>query len=111
MKKNLEVDWETDSNQTAKILKNIKPELLIIDHYSIDIKWERKIKKYVKKLFVIDDLANRKHNCDYILDYNLVNNYDKRYDRLVSSKTIKLLGPEYIILNKDYRRVFQLKKN
>ena len=30
---------------------------MIVDHYSIDIKWEKLVSHY-KKLMVIDDLAN-----------------------------------------------------
>ena len=49
-----------DVNQTIDVLKSEKVDWLVIDHYGIDYKWEKKIRPYVKKIMVIDDLANRK---------------------------------------------------
>ena len=49
----------------------------MIDHYGIDINWEinltRELYKIINqknsaKIFVIDDLANRKHIADFLLD-------------------------------------------
>ena len=51
--------------------------LLVVDHYSLDQKWEKEIRKFLKvinegkensRLLVIDDLANRKHVSEYLLD-------------------------------------------
>ena len=58
--------WKEDANQTIDVLKSEEVDLLIIDHYGIDQKWEKKIRPYIKKIMVIDDLANRKHYCDLL---------------------------------------------
>lgn len=75
---------------------------LIVDHYSIDTKWESQVKPYVKRLFVIDDLANRSHNCDLILDQNLYEDFQKRYSKLVPKGCIQLLGPKFALLRKEF---------
>ena len=91
----------TVSNATVQILANRRPDWIIVDHYSLDYRWEEKVRPYTKKIMVIDDLANRKHNCDLLLDQNYI--YDQtRYDQLLLTDTIKLLGPKYALLRKDF---------
>lgn len=80
----------------------IKADLLIVDNYLLDYRWEEMLRTSVTKIFVIDDLANRKHSCDMLLDQNFVENMDSRYEGLVSDKTRVLLGPKYAILGKEY---------
>ena len=63
-------DQEKDANDTIKAIKSNKVDWIIIDHYSLDYKWEEKLRRYTMKIMVIDDLANRKHNCDILLDQN-----------------------------------------
>lgn len=77
-------------------------DLYIVDHYGIDETWERKQRSFAKKIMVIDDLANRAHDCDLLLDQNIVPNYEKRYDGLVQKQTIKLLGPNYLIMRDEF---------
>ncbi|OXS77053.1 UDP-2,4-diacetamido-2,4,6-trideoxy-beta-L-altropyranose hydrolase [Lysinibacillus sp. KCTC 33748] len=75
--------------------------LYIIDHYGIDMEWEQNIRFYTKKLVVIDDLA-REHDCDVLLDQNVVPNFKDRYDDLVPKHCIKLLGPKYLIMREEF---------
>lgn len=79
-------------------------DLCIIDHYEIDEKWEQSIRPFVNKIVVIDDLANRHHDCDLLLDQNVVPDFETRYDQLVSQKCIKLLGPAYLIMREEFLR-------
>jgi len=99
----LEVDLIQDAIETKNILqKSGKNNILIIDHYAIDYSWEDEVKNYTNKIIIIDDLANRKHNCDILIDHNLYQNYQNRYDNLVSKDCQKLLGPDYAILRKEF---------
>ncbi|GGE36264.1 UDP-2,4-diacetamido-2,4,6-trideoxy-beta-L-altropyranose hydrolase [Pullulanibacillus camelliae] len=77
-------------------------DCLIVDHYYLDAKWEKVLKPKVKVLMVIDDLANRQHMCDIILDQNLSSNYQKRYDSLIPFNSKKLLGPDYVLLRDEF---------
>lgn len=76
---------------------------LLIDHYEIDFNFESSLKDIFMKIFVIDDLANRKHYCDLLIDHGYYKNQDQRYEKLVSKKTIKLLGPKYAIIKPEFR--------
>ena len=88
-----------DAKQTILILKKIdnSTDLLISDNYKLGFNWEIKIKKYVKKIMVIDDFL-RKHYCNIYLNYNTLS-VDKKY---LPHSCIKLLGPKYVILNPVY---------
>ena len=66
----LTVRQEQDAKETIEAIKNLNLELLIVDSYAIDVKWEKMLRPSVKKIMVIDDLANRKHDCDILLDQN-----------------------------------------
>lgn len=79
-------------------------DLCIIDHYEIDESWEKEIRSFVNKIVVIDDLANRKHDCDLLLDQNVVPDYENRYDELVPAHCLKLLGPNYLIMREEFIR-------
>jgi len=93
-----------DTHKSIAILTefDIQVDILIVDNYFLDFRWEEKLRSSCKKIFVIDDLANRKHSCDMLLDQNLVNNMESRYRHLVSNETKLLLGPKYAILGQEY---------
>ncbi|MFJ8517777.1 UDP-2,4-diacetamido-2,4,6-trideoxy-beta-L-altropyranose hydrolase [Lysinibacillus xylanilyticus] len=94
--------WEKDANETIGVLKQYNVERLIVDHYSIDIKWEQLVRPFVKSIMVIDDLANRKHDCDILLDQNLYLDMETRYEGLVPSSTKMLLGPSHALLRDEF---------
>ena len=91
-----------DALETEKIIKKCPLDLLIVDHYSIDAEWEKYLKGIVKSIIVIDDLANRKHCCELLIDQNYVHEYQKRYQPFVNSSCKTLLGPKYVIIGDEY---------
>jgi len=98
----LGVDWEQDAAETMAAVSDILPQWLIIDHYAIDRRWEEMLRAHVEKIMVIDDLADRLHDCDLLLDQNLYQNMESRYDTLVPSVCQKLLGPRYALLRPEF---------
>lgn len=99
----LTVNWETDVLETIHLLKSQnKFDWLIIDHYALDEKWETKIKPFTKKIMVIDDLADRRHECDILLDQNYYFNKEFRYESLVPKHCKRYLGPEYTLLRHEF---------
>ncbi|MGM9956184.1 MAG: UDP-2,4-diacetamido-2,4,6-trideoxy-beta-L-altropyranose hydrolase [Peribacillus sp.] len=91
-----------DVYQTKEILKTGSTDLLIIDHYAIDEQWERKFRDVSKKIMVIDDLADRKHDCDVLIDQNYHEHSKRRYETLVPSSCKKFLGPSYALLREEF---------
>jgi len=77
-------------------------DILIIDHYGLDLRWEQSMRSFARKIVVIDDLANRRHDCDLLLDQNVIANYESRYDDLVPQHCIKLLGSAYLMMRDEF---------
>lgn len=106
----VEDDWLVVSEQQDAIdfmvaIKNlsINPDLIVIDHYSLSGIWQKSITNNLDvKLLVIDDLANRKHDCDILVDQNYYRNYERRYSGLVPQECALLLGPSYTILRTEF---------
>ncbi|HEK9103241.1 UDP-2,4-diacetamido-2,4,6-trideoxy-beta-L-altropyranose hydrolase [Bacillus cereus] len=100
----LQTSWEIDAQQTINIIsQNISPvDWLIVDHYALDKKWEEKLKEFTQYIMVIDDLADRLHMCDVLLDQNYYTNIDQRYTKLLPKNCIKLLGPKYALLRTEF---------
>jgi UDP-2,4-diacetamido-2,4,6-trideoxy-beta-L-altropyranose hydrolase len=98
----LGASWTNDAAQVNAIVKDINPELLIVDHYALDIKWEQNVKHTTStKMIVIDDLANRKHDCDALIDQTLGRN-EVDYNHLVPKECLLLLGADYAMLRRDF---------
>ena len=90
-----------DEEDCLAILKNNKVDWIVVDHYALDAKWEKVIKAHVGKIMVIDDLANRPHYCDLLLDQNL-GSMAGDYSGKVPSECKVLAGPKYALLRKEF---------
>lgn len=93
-----------DAAQTLAVVQamGVKPDWLIVDHYGIDQYWEKSLRPAVGRIMVIDDLADRQHDCDVLLDQNLVAEMEVRYRARVPAACKHLLGPTYALLHPDY---------
>lgn len=98
----LTVKKSTDMEQCGSLLADLRPELLVVDHYALDEEWERAVRPLVKEIMVIDDLADRKHDCDILLDQNYSPDFLTRYNGLVPSDCRLLLGPRHVILRREF---------
>lgn len=96
----LGVHWATDAEQTKALLSNMYADWLIVDHYAIDSRWEMDLRPKCGKIFAIDDIANRLHIADVLLDQNYSDS--NRYLGRVPHDAVLLLGPEYALLRPEY---------
>ena len=76
-------------------------DLLIIDHYEIDSDYEASCRSFANKVLVIDDLANRKHDCDILLDQTFGRTL-MEYKPLVPEACQILTGSEYALLRPQF---------
>jgi len=102
--KSQRINVKKDAEKTISIIKKHrnKKSLLILDSYILSQEWENRVKPYVKRLIVIDDLMNRKHNCDLIIDQNLHTRMNSLYTKSIPKNCTKLLGPYYAILRNQF---------
>jgi UDP-2,4-diacetamido-2,4,6-trideoxy-beta-L-altropyranose hydrolase len=99
----LPTTWQQDAEQTLEATDRIGPiDWLIVDHYSLDERWERIQRNRVPRILAIDDLADRDHDCDILLDQNLVQGLEGRYRGLVPATCKLLLGPRYALLRPEF---------
>jgi len=100
----LGVPWEEDAKNTIDVLNQFDVDWLIVDHYGIDYKWHSIIRPYVKKILVVDDLANRKLDCDILLDQTLARQ-GASYHGLVNHGCKLLLGAKYAMLRSTFLKL------
>ena len=101
----LEVGQNQDAIDTIQALAGNPCDWLVIDHYAIDHRWELKLRASTKKILVIDDLADRRHECDLLLDQNLFIDMDSRYNNKTPSHCVLLLGSRYALLRDEFVRL------
>lgn len=92
---------QQDASESLAIIDSYKPDWLIVDHYALDEEWESRIRTSVGKLMVIDDLANRKHVCDLLLDQNL-GRQAQDYQTLIPAHCRQLYGPQHALLRSEF---------
>jgi UDP-2,4-diacetamido-2,4,6-trideoxy-beta-L-altropyranose hydrolase len=92
-----------DADATIKALSDQQWDWLVVDHYALDIRWESDLRCTTKKIMVIDDIADRQHDCDVLLDQNLYADMQTRYLDKVPVHCQLLLGPRYALLRDEFR--------
>lgn len=97
----LGANWATDAEQTIQVLGQQSISWVVVDHYALDGRWEQALRSVCKRIMVIDDLADRPHDCDLLLDQNL-NRETYTYAHLVNKKSLVLCGPEYALLRPEF---------
>ncbi len=99
-------DQIRDAAETIGVLQNTgcKPGFVVVDKYGLEAVWERALRPACQGLLVIDDLADRVHDCDILLDPNLYPDLNNRYKGKVRLGCRQLLGPEYLPLRPDFNR-------
>jgi UDP-2,4-diacetamido-2,4,6-trideoxy-beta-L-altropyranose hydrolase len=74
---------------------------LVVDHYGLDATWESSMRGRAKRILAIDDMANRRHDCDALLDHNEWKDGGKRYARLVPKHCVLWVGARYLLLRDE----------
>ena len=97
----LGADWQADAEESKVGARETAIDWLIVDHYALDRRWEHAMQAYCRHIMVIDDLADRAHYCDLLLDQNLGRKRDD-YSGLLKGKANTLIGPQYALLRPEF---------
>lgn len=95
------VSCEQDAQQTRADLSVCAADWLVLDHYAFDARWEHAACPVGTRLMVVDDLADRPHACDLLLDQSL-GRKPSDYDGLIPVNTKCLIGPFYALLRPEF---------
>ncbi len=97
----LGASWQSDATETLAAIGDQHAQWLVVDHYALDERWERAVRESSAQLMVIDDLADRPHDCDLLLDQNLGRTIDSYADltpptaHIFAGAAHALLRPEF----------------
>lgn len=76
-------------------------DLMMVDHYQRDEGFEGNCRPWAKRIMVLDDLADRKHKCDWLLDQTL-GREPQAYQTLVPDECHLLIGAHYALLRPEF---------
>lgn len=93
--------WQQDAIQTREVLSSMSADWLVVDHYALAASWEAEVSNEVGRIMVIDDLADRPHQCDLLLDQNLGREASD-YASLVPEECMQMIGPTYALLRPEF---------
>lgn len=98
-------DGARDAQESLSALERERPDWLVVDHYGLDREWEKSMRPAVRRILVIDDLADRPHDCDALLDQNVLPDPEARYRGTLPPACVTWFGPAFILLRDEFRRV------
>lgn len=97
--------WENDAADTAAALARhwgeAPADWLVVDHYALDARWQAELAGRYDRLLVIDDLADRPHAADILLDQNAGRAVED-YAGLLPGGCTPLIGPTHALLRPQF---------
>jgi UDP-2,4-diacetamido-2,4,6-trideoxy-beta-L-altropyranose hydrolase len=92
---------EQDVSLCSRLLSGTRFDWLVVDHYALTAKWEQAMSWAADYIMAIDDLANRDHFCDLLLDQNF-GRYASHYSNRVCNRARILIGPKFALLRPEF---------
>lgn len=96
---------DQDARAAIQALSDHAWDWVIVDHYALDFRWESALRRVARRIMAIDDIADRQHDCDMLLDQNLYADMQTRYKEKVPANCQLLLGPRYALLRDEFRQL------
>jgi UDP-2,4-diacetamido-2,4,6-trideoxy-beta-L-altropyranose hydrolase len=93
----IDLDADDDAAELEASLAGRKIDLLVVDSYRLGAAYETACRAFAARILAIDDLADRAHDCDFLLDQTL-GRAASDYAKLVSPDCRLLLGTDYALL-------------
>src|SRR5438876_9238673 len=95
---------ELSASADAEALQRTMPggcDWLVVDHYGWSFSEEARCRRWARNILVIDDLANRQHDCDLLLDQTF-GRRSADYNGLVPARSGVLVGSQYALLRNEF---------
>lgn len=95
--------WQADAEQTRAAMGE-PVDWLVVDHYALDARWEKALRPHCRRILAIDDLADRDHDCDLLLDQNLGRRAEDYAGRVPEGCELRI-GPRHVLLRPEFREL------
>ncbi|MGE0700348.1 MAG: UDP-2,4-diacetamido-2,4,6-trideoxy-beta-L-altropyranose hydrolase [Hyphomicrobiaceae bacterium] len=92
---------DSDIRATVTAVAETGAEMLIVDHYGLDAELERALRAHVRGIVVLDDLYDKPHDCDVLIDQN-IGHRPEYFDGLVPSAAVRLVGADFAPLRQEF---------
>jgi UDP-2,4-diacetamido-2,4,6-trideoxy-beta-L-altropyranose hydrolase len=100
------VSAEADAEEFLAVIGEFgRLDWLIVDHYLLGAQWEASVRAATHNILAIDDLGNRAHDCDLLLDQNLYTENDRPYAGLIARNAALLIGPRFALLRPEFAKL------
>jgi len=97
------VPWQQDADEMAQALAGFASDWILVDHYAFDARWQQAMAQATgARIAAIDDLADRPHAAELLVDHNLQPPGGDKYAGLAAAHARRLLGPRYALLAREY---------
>lgn len=83
-------------------------DLLVVDHYGLDAAYEHRFRPWARRIFVVDDLANRRHDCDILLDQTPGRAVDDYLSLAPAAQ--HLIGGQFGLLDRSFAELRRIAK-
>lgn len=94
--------WSMDAEKTRELFLEEVPDWIVVDHYGLDSRWHLSVQEVTRKIMVIDDLANRKIDCDLLLDTGIGKSRGD-YLELIPANCQTLTGVEFALIRSEFQ--------
>ena len=99
----LQASADDDAAATLAAARAARAAWVVVDHYGVDSVWQRILRAGGVNVAALDDLADRAHAADLLVDPSLSADPHGRYAALIPANRQQLLGPRYAILRPEFR--------
>lgn len=98
-----ELGSDDDAAETLAVLGHAPVAAIVVDHYGLDAEWERAMRPLGARMIAIDDLADRPHDIDVLIDVTPGEDHARAYDGLLPEGCLRLTGPGFAMLRPEFR--------
>lgn len=98
----LGVSQSLDAKQTSEAIKDVSTDWIVVDHYGLDFRWESTFHGRGIRILAIDDLADRRHQCDLFLDQTFGRS-EGDYQKYLPNSAVTLIGSKYALLRPEFK--------
>lgn len=99
----LKSTWQADADACQTLAAAIDADIVVVDHYALGAGWEAAVAQGRRSVAVLDDLADRPHRSDLLVDPTLDETAALRYQDLTNDGCHHLFGPAFVILRDAFR--------